>query len=117
MSQTVRHRPATRPPTAREELDAAIEVLERYGTAGFSDPESVSRGKAIGYALFAGLDLHTIFEAAVEALEGWNAHLLVAVLVAAHRGRWGDHRGNPPDGSITRRGRHVRIELPQWWAD
>jgi len=107
----------TQPPVDRAELDAAIEVLEQYGRSGFRDPDSVGRGRAIGYALFAGLDVHTIFDAEIQALEGWNAHLLVALLLAAQRGRWGHHRGNPPHGSITRQGRHVRIKLPPWWAD
>ena len=113
----MRPQPVTEPPVDRQELDAAIAVLERYGKAGFRHPESVGRGKAIGYALYAACDVHIVFDAVIEALEQWNAHLLVALLLAAHRGRWGDHRGTPLNGSITRQGRHVRIKLPEWWAD
>ena len=107
----------TEPQVDREQLDAAIGVLEQYGRQGFKDPENVGRGKAIGYALYAACDVHTIFDAAIQALEQWNAHLLVALLLAAQRGKWGDHRGNPPNGSIARRNRHVKIKLPQSWAD
>ena len=101
----------------REQLAAAIDTLERYGRTGFSDPRRVSRGTAIGYALYAACDVDSIFDAAVEALQQWNAHLLVAGLLALQRGKWGDLRGEPPNGSVTRDGRHVRIKLPRWWAD
>jgi hypothetical protein len=101
----------------RTDLLNALDVLERHGRTGFTDHDGVSRGQAIGYALFAACDVHVIFEAAVEALQQWNAHLLVAVLLALRRGQWGDHRGNSPHGSVTRRGRHVHVKLPGWWSD
>lgn len=117
MSKQTQPQHPTETPVDREQLAAALDTLEEYGRRGFTDPQSVSRGTAIGYALYAACDVHMIFEAAIQALEGWNAHLLVAVLLAVQRGKWGHHRGNPPNGSVTRDGRHVRIKLPRWWAD
>jgi len=103
--------------TERNELRAAVDALERIGRHGFTDREGVSRGRAIGFALFAALEPHVIFEAAVESLQQWNAHVLVAVMLAVRCGRWGHHRGDATNGSVTREGRHVRIKLPRWWAE
>lgn len=101
----------------RDELTAALDTLERLGRHGFTDRDGISRGRAIGFALFAALEPHVIFEAAVEALQQWNAHVLVAVMLAVRCGRWGHHRGDAPNGSVTREGRNVRIKLPRWWAE
>jgi hypothetical protein len=100
-----------------EQARAAVEVLVQYGRQGHQEPDSVSRGKAIGHAIYGCNDTVTCIEIALEMLEQWNCHLMVAAMLALWRGRRNaGHRGNPANGSVTHEGRDLRIRLPKWWA-
>jgi hypothetical protein len=95
-----------RPPT-KEQMQTAMETLERAGRCSRTDPQSISRAAAIGNALFGQLAAKQCVEVAMESLEQWNGHLSVAVLDAIENGK----------GTVTRNGRELHILLPEHWGE
>ena len=97
----------------REELQAAMAVLERYGQS-----ERRSRGAAIGYALYSMLNPNEIYDATIEALEQWNCHVTVAALTAMGM-PMGDRSDEKRRGSWKRprKSRTLTITLPEHWED
>ena len=95
----------TKRPT-REELNAALAVLEADGRASQKDPNSISRGMAVGNALFGLMGATECALVATEALEQWNSHLTVAAIEAIEFKR----------GAVTREGRDLHIILPDHWG-
>jgi hypothetical protein len=85
------------------EITHALDVLEKEGRKGFVPDAKVSRGMAIGYALFVGCDNSDIMHAAIEALEQHNNHLVVAALRAMC------------DGKYKHKGRTLTITLGEEW--
>lgn len=88
----------------------ALEVLIAEGRK-FSKSE-MSRGKAVGLALYSIMEPYEIREAAKAGLEGWNDHLSVALLIARESGTRGDV---DTQGRMEICGRNVTITLPTWW--
>ena len=85
----------------------ARDALEARGRLGFKPGVEVSRGRAIGFALYAACQPQECVDIALEMLEQWNGHLTVAAIAAIEKGQ----------GKVSRNGRDLRIELPEHWAD
>jgi hypothetical protein len=90
----------------------ALDVLEERGRNGYCSTAEVSRGKAVGMALFSLMEAHEIRDAALTGLEQWNEHLLVAVMIATGAGSSGNA---DTTGTMVKDGRTVTITLPKWW--
>jgi len=87
-----------------KEIQDALDVLERHGRRVLRGKD-VSRGRAIGCAIYYQLGAQDCTMLAKEALEQWNAHLAVAAIDAIECGR----------GTVKRDGRLLTINLPEWW--
>jgi hypothetical protein len=88
-----------------KEISDALAVLAKHGRVGFYDPTKVSRGTAVGHAIWLPLDVSGCFDMAKEVLEEWNMHLAVAALDALN------------NGSFKHKGRKLTITLPEHWSD
>jgi len=95
---------AAKRPTMKQ-VDKAMDVIARYGRAGFCATSEVTRGECIGMAVYSRNDADICCNAAIEMLEEWNFHFEVALLNAVQRGQ----------GRVRRNGRFVKITLPKHW--
>lgn len=92
-------------PVTLKEAKAALEVLKKYGKAGYCRTAQVTDGHCIGLAV-ARLTCGTeVVKAATTMLEDWNAHLATAAIAAIEQGQ----------GTVERKGRQLTITLPEWW--
>jgi hypothetical protein len=88
-----------------ERIRELSKALEAEGRSGFCPTATVSRGEAIGKALFSALDVADCVALAIEVLEQWNSHLSVAAIGAIENGL----------GKVKRNGRQLHIQLPEHW--
>ncbi len=89
----------------RKEIEAALAVLEKHGRKIFRKASQVSRGQAIGGAIYYQLGNEACCQLAMEVLEQWNAHTSVAAIAAIEM----------QQGTVKRDGRTLTITLPEWW--
>ena len=89
----------------RKEIADALAVLEKHGRKIFRKASQVSRGEAIGAAIYYQLGSQDCGMLAKEVLEQWNAHLAAAAIDAIEF----------QQGTVIREGRLLTITLPEWW--
>ena len=91
-------------PTDKQVADA-VDILEARGRAMMNDPDSISRGEAIGNGLYTQLGPEEVVAAAMSSFEQWNGHLSVAAIQAIEK-----------DKTFARTGRDLHITLPEYWG-